>query len=192
MPVLTFRVNVPLSTPANNPLTLNLVSQASAIQSITIWSPSANASLEKCGYRLTNRLGTTLIPDMGSKDNFAFSSGEDGWAPIPPQAAAMPMNDQVLEGPPYILQFKFYNIDAAAILIGGIITVREPMAILEHNAMLYEFLTSRPPAITDVSPETKTELESGKKSKVDMSKASIDISKLFKKDEKPVEHIKGK
>lgn len=191
MPILTFRVSVPSGTTAKNPLTHDLISGASAIQSIMIWSPSA--AIDKSGYRLANRLGTEIIPDAGSHDNFTFGNGEDGWAAIPTTPKQLPMYDQIIEGPPHTLRLKFYNVDAAAILVAGFIVVREPMAKLAEEAMIYEFLSAKRPTDTDISPETRTPLSSKKKSKVDMSGARVDVEKfLGPKHHEAKEHITGK
>lgn len=186
MSVLTFRVNVPTATTAKNPVVHKLTSGASALHSLMIWSANANADISECGFQLTNRLGTAIIPDIGSHDGFAFANGEDGWSPIPSQPHPIPLFDQVLEGPPYILEFRFYNIDAAAILVAGVCVVREPMARLAQEAMIYEFLTTRAPEAQDISPETKTILSSdNKKSGMDMSKIKVNMS-AFLKDNNPL------
>lgn len=158
MPVLTFRVSVPLSTSARTPLNHDIISGASAIQSVMIWSPSSNMAIDKSGYRLCNHNGTQIVPDVGSHDNFSFGNAEDGWAAFPPTPRQLALNNQVVEGPPYLLRFQFYNTDAAAILVAGYVVVVEPMAKLAESAMIYEFLTAAKPTDEDVSKATKTPL----------------------------------
>lgn len=176
MPVLTFRVSVPLSTPARTPLVHDLVSGASAIQSVMIWSPSTNLAIDKSGYQICNRLGVTILPEIGSHDNFGFGNAEDGWAPIPSTPRQIPMSNQVIEGPPYTLRLKFYNTDAAAILVAGYVVVTEPMAKLAEQAMIYEFLTSKPPTDEDISKGSKTALSTPEK-----EVKPIDVTSLIKK-----------
>lgn len=183
MPILTFRISVPATTPAKNPVLHSLVSGASAIESVMIWSTSNNATIDKCGYRLFNHLGTCLIPDAGSHDNFSFGNGEDGWSPIPNVAEKIHMNNRVIEGPPYVLQMQLYNNDAAAILVAGVIVVVEPMAKLAEQAMLYEFLVGSKGA-QDTSPKTRTNLETSIK-----EDKPVDVSKMFTK---PVFEVKQK
>lgn len=186
MSILTFRVNVPNGTTAKNPVIHKLISGASALHSLMIWTANTNADFSECGFQLINRLGTAIIPDIGSHDGFTYANGEDGWSPIPTQPHPIPMFDQVLEGPPYILEFKFYNIDAASILVAGLAIVREPMAQLAYNAMIYEFMTSKAPPVENVSPETRTALSSEEKNPaVDISKVKINM-RAFLKDNNPL------
>lgn len=184
MSVLTFRVNVPNGTTARNPVIHKLISGASALHSVMIWTPQV-AGMDKRGYQLVNRSGVSIIPEIGSHDAFAFGDAEDGWASVPTQPHPIPLFDAVIEGPPYILEFRFYNIDAAAVLIGGFAIVREPMAHLAQEAMIYEFLTARAPEARDISPETKTILSSEKKSGADTSKVKINMQ-AFLKDNNPL------
>ena len=193
MAVLTFRVNIPINTPARNPVNHNLISGASALHSMMIWSMDANANMDICGFRLVNRLGTFIIPDVGSHDNFTFGSGEDGWAAIPSQPQPIPLFDQVIEGPPYTLQLQFYNVSGgSALMVGGYLMVREPMAQLAQQAMIYEFLTSRAPDMQEASPETRTDLTGEKEKKPGvLPKVKIDVMRGFAK-EKPLFEVKKK
>lgn len=146
--ILAFRTNVPSATPAKTPVTINLISQARAIQELVVFSNTSTLNISKQGFRLLDRSagGRLLIPDAGSwgQENFA-AADETNWAAIPPSPLRLDMNEQIIEGPPWQLTLQFYNIDAAALLVAGYAIVREPFAELPFGEM-YEFLTRLGPA----------------------------------------------
>lgn len=141
MPVLTFRVSVATPTPAVTPVTIDLISQARAIEELILWSPTANLDISKSGYRLLDRGSSkTFIPDVGSQDNGVMANpGEAGWAPIPASPLRLKMFSQVIEGPPYRLTLAFFNTTGAVYLVAGFLIVREPFAAID-DSMIYEFL----------------------------------------------------
>lgn len=138
--ILTFRANVVNATPAKAPVTLTLTSQARALQEIVVWSNTGTLDISKTGYRVLDRgSGRLLIPDAGSwgQENFA-GPDEMNWAPIPSSPLRLDMNAQLIEGPPWLLTFQFYNVAAAPILVAGFAVVRDPFASLPSDE-LYEF-----------------------------------------------------
>ena len=160
MPILSFRVSVPAGTQAQSPCKIRLTSQARAIQQVVIWSPSAGATFDKAGFRLSDYASSKqFIPDSGSDDNSIISaSGESGWAPLPSVPLPLDMHDQLIEGVPYHLNLSFYNKDAGAILVAGFIIVHEPYARIEPM-MLYEILTQANPRTVEASGQPETVLQ---------------------------------
>lgn len=196
MPVITFRVSVPTSTPANAPLLHNLLSAASAIQSLDIWiedqAPGGGVFTLQTGWRLCNRSGTILIPAMGSHDNFTFGNNEDMWGPTPVIPQRIDLDDQVLEGPPYQIQLQFYNVHASALAYCGFIRVRDPMVTLARNAALYEFLVGQDvPLPAEISPATRTPLQSDLKEHPVHNEVIRNLTPIVKpgKANDSVEHI---
>lgn len=143
MPVLTFRVNVPNATPALSPITLTLKPLARFVKKmIGPWSNTTTLDMSKTGFRFLDRGNSQfLIPDVGSNDNaIQANAGEAGWAPIMSAPTEIDFLDQELQGPPYELNFQFYNTAAAAIIVAGIVVVDEPFAFIDQS-MLYEIAT---------------------------------------------------
>lgn len=155
MGVITFRENVPASTPAKAPITIQLNPMSRAIQEFVVWAGSSTGDLSKYGYRLFGGRHNILIPDSGSWGIESFAAPEEfGWAPLPPTPKAINMNDQLIEGPPYLLTLQFYNIDAAALTVAGWLIVRDPFAFMPANQE-EEFMTKLGPKAEFVQETTQ-------------------------------------
>lgn len=147
MPIQSFRVKVPTATAALSPVVIQLKPMARFIREmIGPYCLTANLDISKTGWRLLDRANSQrLIPDTGSEDNaIQVNPGEAGWAPLMPSAQKLSLDDQQLQGPPYEINFQFYNTTGADIFVGGFVRVVEPFAAVDE-AMLYEFLTRRNP-----------------------------------------------
>lgn len=110
--IVTARINVPKNTTSKSPLTVKLTSPLPILQELKIIAYSAAGAVTEIesGWQLISG-GLPVIPALGSYDDltnevyapiingFAFESGQ--------------INQQ-LQGPPFKLEFKFYNLDAAA------------------------------------------------------------------------------
>lgn len=155
--IIAFRASVPATTPATNPLEIELNPQARAIQEIVVWSSSANMAINKSGYRLLDyNASKVFVPGQGSNDNnIMTASGESGWAAIPSFPVSLDMNEQLIEGPPYRLKLQFYNTDAALITVAGYFVVSEPSVKIEP-AMLYEILTIANPRLVEAGAPDQT------------------------------------
>lgn len=147
MPILTFRVSIPAATHAVAPLSIDLISQARAIDEVIVFAMNiATLDISKCGYRLYDRGSSKqIIPDVGSQDNGIMANpGEAWWAPIPLSALRLKLYDRVIEGPPYKLTVAFFNETAAALQVAGFLVVKEPFINIDA-AMMYELLTKGAP-----------------------------------------------
>jgi hypothetical protein len=147
MAILSFRVNLPASTPAITPVTLELVSSAHFIKQVVMpYTLSTGLDNSKSGWRLLDRgRSRTFIPEVGSMDNNVISNpNEAGWAPIMNTAQIIEMLDQPISGPPYWLTLDMYNASAAALIVVGFIIVEEKF-VEEDRGMLYEIVTAGEP-----------------------------------------------
>lgn len=149
MPVLSYRFNVPASTPAKTPVTFDLLSGARFITELVGPFSLSTVAHSTSGFRLMDRGSSrTFIPEVGSYDNgMLVNPNEAGWAPILTQPIALKMQDQILAGPPYKLTFQFFNTAGTAIVVAGFVIVEDHF-VKEDKSMIYEIVTrGNPPRV---------------------------------------------
>ncbi len=122
--ITTFRVSLP-TTQAVSPISVLLQPQKKRVKKIVIWAvdpASANHTpIVTAGWRLFAS-GRLVIPADGSMDNSVVTNaGEGKWAPLPETPLYLDFRYFEIDGPPYNLEFKFFNSAATTLSVAGML-----------------------------------------------------------------------
>lgn len=118
-----FRVAVGAGSTAAAPVEVKLSPICKALVQLEIWCTTVPVMITS-GWRMRSREGL-IVPDVGSDESgMTAGASTDGWAPLPNSRAKIIFCDREIPGPPFDLTLQFYS--AAAIEVGGILTVRDP------------------------------------------------------------------
>ena len=107
MKCFSARVAIPTLTTAENPLVVPLVLSNAVIKRVLAFQATVTAGQEKLGFRITNQ-GTNIFPFFG----LGVNAREAGYAPLvngPPLDVEI---HETLDGPPYNVELRFFNLTA--------------------------------------------------------------------------------
>lgn len=130
--IITARFTIPPNTTRNAPYKLTILSYLPILKKVEImaWSITPAATMTEVGFSINN-LGSKILPAPGSFDD----NLNEPYAPFYPSAANIGTTlvsiDDInynLQGPPYITNFEFINLDTLVIVAIGMYLTFEDIA----------------------------------------------------------------
>jgi len=122
---LSGRLKIPATTAPDSPYRFQLVGQARTLEYIEITLPQTGV-LQDLGVRISSNEGA-LYPAAGSMADSNFTSIKDSYGAMPTSGLTLvlPFNRRLL-GPPYSINFEFYNDGAGAVSVNLFAITSEP------------------------------------------------------------------